>query len=89
MKKRDLKKLALNKRAISKINEQFVTGGDVSLPNPATAERCDLTGENFCVSWNACNTRMDNVTCLYTGGPTKPIDTTIRTIGCDITNIKC
>ena len=68
MKKRNLKKLQLNKKSISRIQENAISGGDVSLPNPATAFRCDLTGANFCVSWNACNTRVDNVTCLFTVG---------------------
>jgi hypothetical protein len=93
MKKRNLKKLQLNKKSISRIQEQAIAGGDVSLPNPATGNRCDMTGANFCVSWNACNTQPINITCIYTG-PTKPIDTIaltadcVNTIDC-VTNVGC
>ncbi|MEM6718920.1 MAG: hypothetical protein AAF611_06385 [Bacteroidota bacterium] len=88
MKKSNVKKLALNKKAISKIQGQAVSGGDVSLPDPATGIRCDITGANFCVSWNACET-LPNFTCIYTG-PTKPIDTTPLTKACGTTmNTNC
>ncbi len=89
MKKRNLKKLQLNKKAISRIQDQSIYGGDVSLPDPATAFKCDLTGANFCVSWNACNTKMDNVTCIFTVGPTKPTDTVGITKDCLASTIGC
>ncbi|MBC8757209.1 hypothetical protein H2O64_21240 [Kordia sp. YSTF-M3] len=69
MKKRNLKKLRLNKKSISRIQENAISGGDVSLPNPATGVLCDLTGANFCLSWQACNTRPENITCVFTVGP--------------------
>lgn len=85
MKKRNLKKLSLNKNSISKIQEKMLNGGDVSLPNPATAFLCDMTGANFCLSWQACNTRLDNVTCLFTVGPGTPQltdDCLVTQLGC-------
>lgn len=88
MKKRNLKKLQLNKKAISRIQDQSIYGGDVSLPNPDTRFLCDLTGENYCVSWNACNTRPENMTCIYTG-PTKPTDTIGLTKDCLTSTIGC
>lgn len=90
MKKKNLKKLALNKKSISRIQEQAISGGDVSLPNPATGALCDLTGANFCLSWQACNTRADNVTCIFTvvPAPTRPI-TIGMTADCVNTKIAC
>lgn len=78
MKKRNLKKLQLNKKSISRIQEHAISGGDVSLPHPATGKLCDMTGANFCVSWNACNTK-DHVTCIFTVGPTGPYTITFPT----------
>ncbi|WP_046756086.1 hypothetical protein [Kordia jejudonensis] len=89
MKKRNLKKLQLNKKSISRIQEELISGGDVSLPNPATGHLCDLTGAYFCLSWQACNTRPENVTCMFTVNP-GPIRTTGRvTLDCINTKFAC
>lgn len=65
MKKKSIQSLKLRKKTISKLHENANTGGDVSLPNPATAIRCDLTGGFICNSWVACNSRPENITCIY------------------------
>lgn len=90
MKKRNLKKLRLNKKSISRIQEQAILGGDVSLPNPATGVLCDITGANFCLSWQACNTRPEYVTCIFTVNP-GPIGTTTGglTGDCMISKLTC